>query len=609
MKPYTLKKLKVYSYIIDVDPIVDPKDTYNSLWSIPFLTFMRKAREEYGGNLMHLTVGESHSFATTDNSKVYHWGGSNLSQLGFFESFAKTTPKECQMNIKPYSANYIMAGNNHTMMWSALQGRLYSWGDNTYGQLGLGHYSSIRGIVDISHLCRGKQVKQVEVRSDINALVLEDGTAQIWPFEVEGREDPSPIFVNLGTEKVANVSAGLDFVIIATEIGRLWSMGKTNSCGELGLGDFNPRSQPTLITSLANSGDMAVQVSCGLKHAVMRNQNGKVFTWGWGERGQLGHENDRNLCFPMKVLFKNSGGYSYHALNIQAGFRCSYALLEERRLFTWGTNGKSCKVLIPTEYQDSGNDEIYFKKNDFRPLKICTAWSRSISITYMIVGDVRYLDTMKHSEKEVLLKQVYSQWESNYYDLKPQFDKKAAVHLDSNIMNSMERADKKQKVSVTRDRSKTPTAVDVLKKKAEEERLKKLEVENENRKAILKHMDMLDKELKKTEKKEKSKEPMKTKDPNKSTSNLEASMRLTADHSKSIRSKTPVRPTANKSKSPIKQTREKTPIGGAKDMDDEIKHKYDNVQREMKRILAKNPRDWTVKEQKFIEEAKKMFGK
>lgn len=78
LKPYTLKKLKIYSYIIDVDPIVDPKDTYNSLWSIPFLTFLRKAREEYGGNLLGLTVGEAHTFAYTDNSKVYMWGSSNL---------------------------------------------------------------------------------------------------------------------------------------------------------------------------------------------------------------------------------------------------------------------------------------------------------------------------------------------------------------------------------------------------------------------------------------------------------------------------------------------------------------------------------------------------
>ena len=53
----------------------------------------------------------------------------------------------------------------------------------------------------------------------------------------------------------------------------------------------------------------------------------------------------------------------------------------------------------------------------------------------MIVGDVRYLDNLKHSEKEVLLKNVYSQWENNYYDMKPTFDKKAAVHLDANIMS------------------------------------------------------------------------------------------------------------------------------------------------------------------------------
>ena len=613
MKPYTLKKLKVYSYIIDIDPIVDPKDTYNSLWSIPFLGFLRKAREDYGGNFMNLTVGESHSYATTDNSKVYCWGSSNLFQLGFFDSFSKTHPRECEMSINPHTSNYMLAGNNHTVMWSSLQGRLYSWGDNSYGQLGLGHYSNIKGIIDISHLCIGKQVKQVEVRSDMNAILLEDGSAQVWPFETPDRPDPSPFRIKLSNEKISTISAGLDFFVMTTEAGRAWSMGKTNTYGELGLGDFLPRTSPTLIENLALSGDMAVQVSCGLKHVVMRNQNGKVFTWGWGERGQLGLDSDRNVSFPSKVLFRGNGGYSYQALNIQAGFRCSYALLEERRLFCWGSNGKICKVIVPTEYSDSGNDEIYFKKGDFRPLKVCTTWSRSASITYLVVGDVRYLDSLKHSEKEVIMKQVYGQWEKNYYDSKPQFDKKAAVHLDSNMLSSMERADKRQFV-VGKDRAKTPNVLDALKKKADEERIKRDEVENINRDAVLKHMVMLDKEMKKTEKSKKSKSPQKTnlkapmgsKDTNKSSYNNDSTMRLTADRSNTMRSRTPV----NRSNSKIvahKHGRDITPTPG--EIDKAIKEKYTNIEREMRRIMAKNPRDWTEKDQKFVKEAKKMFTK
>lgn len=160
------------------------------------------------------------------------------------------------------------------------------------------------------------------------------------------------------------------------------------------------------------------QISCGFKHVLAKNQSGKIFTWGWGERGQLGHETDRNLPFPRKVLFKKSSGFSYHALNVQAGYRSSYALLDGRRIFHWGTNGIICKQQTPTEYSDYGNDEIYFKKSDFKPIKICNTWSKSLSVTYIILGDCRYLDNMKYSAKELLIKNIYSQWQDNYYDSK-----------------------------------------------------------------------------------------------------------------------------------------------------------------------------------------------
>lgn len=87
---------------------------------------------------------------------------------------------------------------------------------------------------------------------------------------------------------------------------------------------------------------------------IVKNQSGKIYTWGWGERGQLGHETDRNLPFPRKVLFKKNSGFSYHALNVQAGYRSSYALVEGRRIFHWGTNGNITKQMQPVEYQDNG---------------------------------------------------------------------------------------------------------------------------------------------------------------------------------------------------------------------------------------------------------------
>lgn len=521
-------------------------------------------------------------------------------QLGIFESFSKTYPKEADMSIDMKSANFVMAGNNHTLMYSGNKAKLYSWGDNSYGQLGLGHFSTIKGIVDISHLLKHKGAKQIDAKADINVLLLEDGSASVWPFDNTYNPDPSPVEVKFKSDKIATVAAGFDFVLFATETGRLFTMGKSNSCGELGHGDFSPRLEPTLVESLANSGDMAVQISCGFKHCIMRNQNGKIFTWGWGERGQLGHENDRNLPFPRKLLFRNSGGYSYQALSIQAGYRCSYTLLDERRLFVWGTNGRYTKVLAPSEYQDFGEDEIYFKKADFRPLKICTTWSKSLSITYMMVGDVRYLDNLKFSEREVLLKQIYHQWEHNYYDCKPLFDKKTGVYLDSNIMCHLLEKIKHSRPETAKTTAKLGTAVskspmparnknkssvmDLLKKKAEQEKSVQPRAVSKEKMLILKNLEKIDKEIAKAD--------------TRTVSEKENSFsRVTVESSKLSRMKTPV-----------KEYRQKTPPPKAASQTDQlIKEKYSKVHKEMVRILAKNPKEWTLKEKQFIDEAKRMF--
>lgn len=55
--------------------------------------------------------------------------------------------------------------------------------------------------------------------------------------------------------------------------------------GELGLGDTIIRNDPCVIEKLASQGEKIIQVECGFKHAIARSNLGKVFTWGWGEKG------------------------------------------------------------------------------------------------------------------------------------------------------------------------------------------------------------------------------------------------------------------------------------------------------------------------------------
>ena len=105
-------------------------------------------------------------------------------------------------------------------------------------------------------MTRGKEISQVESRNDMNAICLNNGETYVWPFCTKLVPNIEPYHFKLQKEKISSVSVGSDFIMYLTDSGRLYSLGKTNSYGELGLGDFEPRAKPTLIKSLAHSGDM-----------------------------------------------------------------------------------------------------------------------------------------------------------------------------------------------------------------------------------------------------------------------------------------------------------------------------------------------------------------
>lgn len=83
---------------------------------------------------------------------------------------------------------------------------------------------------------------------------------------------------------VHQIAAGLKFLLILSTIGHIYSYGE-NTQGELGLGHGRTTQEPTMVENL---NEKVVEISAGLKHAIARTSLGKVYVWGWGQKGQLG---------------------------------------------------------------------------------------------------------------------------------------------------------------------------------------------------------------------------------------------------------------------------------------------------------------------------------
>nr|AIF25460.1 RCC1 domain-containing protein [uncultured marine group II/III euryarchaeote SAT1000_51_D10] len=213
-----------------------------------------------------------------------------------------------------FSRSTIAAGSDHTCA-ILVNGSLYCWGENDYGQLGLG-----------------------------------DTTLRTLPS-----------YVDLGGGSAIGVAAGYKFTCVIVENGSIYCWGK-NHKGQLGNDNFaNNQNNPQLVN--LSSGRTAVQVATGSNHACAVLDNGSVNCWGWNSEGQLGdgssEGNGDALCTtgcwsddsmygggqsnPVFTRLDydasvNPPPYIATAVSVSAGNRGSCAVLDDGRAKCWGTN-------------------------------------------------------------------------------------------------------------------------------------------------------------------------------------------------------------------------------------------------------------------------------
>lgn len=116
----------------------------------------RKVTSGIGGRrCVAIACGQTSSMAVLDNGEVYGWGYNGNGQLGLGNNVNQTMP--CKVtNLQGAVIDKVVCGYAHTMALSD-EGILYSWGANSYGQLGTGN--------------KANQVNPVRIASDIGRVV------------------------------------------------------------------------------------------------------------------------------------------------------------------------------------------------------------------------------------------------------------------------------------------------------------------------------------------------------------------------------------------------------------------------------------------------------
>ena len=290
-------------------------------------------------NLLMISSTMNHSLVLNNDGRVYSFGWNQYGQLGHVGTSRDDVTTPTESNISNITA--ISAGKGHSMVLRN-DGKVYSFGGNDFGQLGLDNRD--------------------------NRLV------------------PTQININ----NIIAISAGGFHSLVLTEDGKVYSFGRNNYC-QLGFDDKAKRSVPTKIPNIYTTGSGYYEdrikvsnykikaISAGRNHNLLLSEDGKVYSFGDNSKGQLGRYteytvNGNGRLAAEPTIIDVSAISTNKIIAISAGGNHSLVLSEDGKVHSFGDNSK---------YQSGqGKEKIYIPDYLAWTIPDYLAWTIDAQLNY-----------------------------------------------------------------------------------------------------------------------------------------------------------------------------------------------------------------------------------
>lgn len=319
---------------------------------------------------------------------VWGWGFDSSGVL----NLETKTPDASSLAVNPVrigaleGMTKVAVGVRHAVAVSA-SGHVFTWGNDDLGQLGRGWMPGTLQYVGSETFLKNKglptrvvnngfgSVTAVEVAAGLAHTLVLTSTGSIWAWgsNIDGQLGLKPCEVSKygdgtgacsafpdapempTTQSPQEVPSAVKFSAIAASArysmaisaadangangGLVYTWGYGES-GQLGFGtdglDPFRSAAPKVLATLADAGVQAVFIAAGDFHAAAVASTGEVYTWGLNTFGQLGHNDRVSRFIPTKVTALADANVKIHW--VSCGRSHTVAVSDYGEVFTWGSN-------------------------------------------------------------------------------------------------------------------------------------------------------------------------------------------------------------------------------------------------------------------------------
>jgi len=299
-----------------------------------------------------LSHGEKHTIALNDQGQIFSWGNNDYGQLGDTTYVTRSQAVQITSYFGLENGEVIIdviAGRNYSIAITS-NNRIFAWGENFEGIISSSRSSTPIDVTTFFDFLNADETIKELFFGDYHAFgVTSNDRIFAWGHNNQGQLGDgtiiaanNPIVLSLQlseNESIVDFALGQFHTIARSSNNRIFAWG-LNTSGQIGNGTTVRPEQIVEITDNFNleTDEIIIKIVAGKDHSHAITSNGRVFSWGNNDTGQLGNDLSGNQLLPVDITNNFNLQENEKVIDIYTGKTHSFAITSNDRVFAWGDN-------------------------------------------------------------------------------------------------------------------------------------------------------------------------------------------------------------------------------------------------------------------------------